>query len=73
MTEVGQCCFYCGNPMAQPTETRCCSEKCEQLALGVERTSMDELLDDRLAQVKFLRPLNPDPVTAIAKELKRGI
>ena len=34
---------------------------------------MDELLDDRLAEMRFLRPLNPDPVTAIAKELKRGI
>lgn len=72
MTESGQCCFYCGNPMAQPTETRCCSARCEQLALRVERASMDELMDDRLAQMKFLRPLNPDPVTAIAKELKRG-
>jgi len=58
--------------MAQPTESRCCSTKCEQLALRVERTSMDELLDDRLAEMKFLRPINPDPVTAIAKELKRG-
>jgi hypothetical protein len=59
--------------MEQPTESRCCSTKCEQLALRVERTSMDELLDDRLAEMRFLRPLNPDPVTAIAKELKRGI
>jgi hypothetical protein len=58
--------------MAQPTESRCCSTKCEQLALRVERASMDELLDDRLAEMKFLRPINPDPVTAIAKELKRG-
>jgi hypothetical protein len=58
--------------MEQPTESRCCSTKCEQLALRVERTSMDEILDDRLAEMKFLRPINPDPVTAIAKELKRG-
>ena len=72
MTESGQCCFYCGNPMAQPNESRCCSARCEQLALRVEKTAMDELMDDRLAQMKFLRPLNPDPVTAIAKELKRG-
>jgi hypothetical protein len=58
--------------MAQPTESRCCSTKCEQLALRVEKTSMDEILDDRLAEMKFLRPINPDPVTAIVKELKRG-
>jgi hypothetical protein len=58
--------------MAQPTESRCCSTKCEQLALRVERASMDEILDDRLAEMRFLRPINPDPVTAIAKELKRG-
>jgi hypothetical protein len=33
---------------------------------------MDELLDDRLAEQKFLRPINPDPVTAMAKELKKS-
>ncbi len=72
MSETGYTCFYCGNPMAHTAEGRCCSTLCEQLVLRVERTSMDELLDDRLAEQKFLRPINPDPVTAIAKELKRG-
>lgn len=71
MTETGQCCFYCGSPMAQPTESRCCSAPCEQLALRVERTSMDELLDDRLAEKKFLRPINPDPVKAMAAAMKK--
>jgi hypothetical protein len=57
--------------MAQPTESRCCSAPCEQLALRVERTSMDELLDDRLAEKKFLRPINPDPVKAMAAAMKK--
>lgn len=70
--EVGPCCFGCGKPMAQATESHCCSAECERYTLAVERRSMDELLDDRLAEQKFLRPINPDPVTAMAKELKKS-
>jgi hypothetical protein len=66
------CCFNCGTPMSQPTESRCCSAFCEQQVETVERASMDELMDDRLAEIKFLQPINPDPVTAMAKELKKG-
>lgn len=71
MTEQTYNCFYCGLPMAQPTESNCCSAQCEQAVVAIERASMDELLDDRLAEMKFLRPINPDPVTAMAKELRR--
>lgn len=71
MTEQTYNCFYCGLPMAQPTESHCCSAQCEQAVVAIERASMDELLDDRLAERKFLRPINPDPVTAMAKELRR--
>lgn len=28
--------------------------------------------DDKVAEKKFLRPINPDPVKAIAKEVHRG-
>ncbi len=33
---------------------------------------MDELLDDRLAEMKFLRPINPDPVKAMAAAMKKS-
>ena len=71
MSELGYNCFGCGNPMIEPTESHCCSAQCEQAVVAIGRASMDELLDDRLAERKFLRPINPDPVTAMAKELKR--
>lgn len=71
MTESTYTCFGCGTPMKSRTESRCCSAQCEQDVLAIERASMDELMDDRLAEMKFLRPINPDPITAMAKELKR--
>ena len=73
MSETGYSCFYCGSAMAQPTDSHCCSAQCEKLVLQVERSSLDELLDDRLAEIKFLQPINPDPVKAMAKDLKRGV
>lgn len=71
MKEQTYDCFGCGRPMAEPTDSRCCSAQCERYVATIERRSMDELLDDRLAERKFLQPINPDPVTAMAKELKR--
>lgn len=73
MTETTYNCFGCGKPMGQQTESNCCSVACERDVVAIERASLDELLDDRLAERKFLQPLNPDPVTAMAKELKRRV
>lgn len=72
MSETGYNCFYCGSPMTQSNESRCCSTSCEQMALRVERVSMDELLDDRLAEIKFLQPINPDPIKAMATAIKKS-
>ena len=69
-------CFYCGKLLDEQPPSKCCSPECEQAAAATERRSLDEVLDDRLEQTarfKFLRPINPDPVTEMAKELKRKI
>ena len=66
-------CLYCAKEMAQPTESHCCSTLCEQMVVARKREHLDEMLDDRLAEAKFLRPINPDPVRTMAKELKRKI
>jgi hypothetical protein len=73
MSETTGSCFYCKQPDRVLTGMRCCSARCEQLAARAEQTSLDEFMDDRLAEAKFLRPINPDPVRTLAKELKRRI
>jgi hypothetical protein len=53
-----------------------CSPECEKAAETLERRSLDEILDDRLertARLRFLNPINPDPIKEMAKELKRKI
>jgi hypothetical protein len=61
---------------SQPQCPHCGSSECKEAAAATERRSLDEILDDRLEQAarfKFLWPINPDPVTEMAKELKRKI
>lgn len=71
MIETEYNCFGCGKPMKPNTEGHFCSAECKRYVAAIENASMDELLDDRLAERKFLRPINPDPITTMAKELKR--
>ena len=63
MTSTGYFCHGCGNPMGQPTESHCCSTMCEQHVAEIEA-------QDAQAEKQFLRPINPDPVKALAKALK---
>lgn len=62
-TSTGYFCFGCGNPMGQPTESHCCSTMCEQYAAEIEA-------QDAQAEKRFLQPINPDPVTGLARALK---
>ena len=67
-------CAYCRKPMDYKLEGQTCSPECEEAVRNLEMRSLDEIMDDRLetpARQKFLRPINPDPIKAMAKELKR--
>ena len=67
-------CLYCSKPMDNEPEGKCCSPECEKAAADLERRSLDEILDDRLerkARLKFLNPINPDPLRAMAAAMKK--